>query len=222
MASKYEDWAFSFKRAVRSSNCDAHKMLVHASSRRMSWIGSSKACGWKTFLPSCTGDAFSCIRAVDDVRGLTAWQRLYKKYNPSTLARAIRPESIQEFVYSSLAGDRPPCRGGGAQYLSGFAPDREAKSRPRVTVAGGPGGPMGDGKGPPNRAHGRRIIEPDCTTLLITGPRCKLLRLQEWTQPFHRGHGVGGPHKTTIMFTVLLAASAATANPTRGYLSRSR
>ena len=47
-------------------------------------------------------------------------------------------------------------------------------------------------------------------------------RLQEWTQPFHRGYGVGGPHKTTILFTVLLAASATTANPTRGYLSRSR
>ena len=85
----------------------------------------------------------SCTRAVEDMRGLTAWQRLFKKYNPRTMARAIRlvaavthppkvkelkqgkvlkkdfgeefsdtvqvgivtammPESIQEFVYSSL------------------------------------------------------------------------------------------------------------------------
>ena len=27
--SKYDDWAFSFKRAIRSSYCDAYKMLVH-------------------------------------------------------------------------------------------------------------------------------------------------------------------------------------------------
>ena len=27
--SKYDDWAFSFKRAIRSSNCDAYKMLIH-------------------------------------------------------------------------------------------------------------------------------------------------------------------------------------------------
>ena len=46
------------------------------------------------------------------------------------------------------------------------------------------GGPFGYGReAPPNRAHGRRIIESDCTTLLITGPRCK--RLREWTQPLH-------------------------------------
>ena len=39
---------------------------------------------------ACTGDALSCIRAVDDMRGLTAWQRLYKKYKTRTMARAIR------------------------------------------------------------------------------------------------------------------------------------
>ena len=41
-----------------------------------------------------------------------------------------------------------------------------------------------------------RIIQSDCT---ILGPRCKLLR--EWTQPFHRGYGVG-LHKTTTLITV--------------------
>ena len=46
------------------------------------------------------------------------------------------------------------------------------------------------------RAHGRRIIESVCP---ILGPRC------------YRGHGVGGPHKTTTLITVLPAASAATA-----------
>ena len=43
---------------------------------------------------------------------------------------------------------------------------------------------------------------------------CKLVRLREWTQPSHCGHGVGGHHKTTTLITVLMAASAATAKPT--------
>ena len=35
-----------------------------------------------------------------------------------------------------------------AQYLSGFEPDREARSQRNVTVAGGPGGPIGYGRAP--------------------------------------------------------------------------
>ena len=67
-------------------------------------------------------------------------------------------------------------------YLSGFAPGREARSQPGVTVAGGPRGPIGYGREPralhraivrstyirPRRGvvHlGHRIIESDCTTL---------------------------------------------------------
>ena len=52
-------------------------------------------------------------------------------------------------------GGRPPCRGGVAQYLSGFAPDAAAKSRPRVTVAGDPEGPLDYGRGPPKPPHHR-------------------------------------------------------------------
>ena len=29
VSSKYDDWAFSFKRAIRSVNCDAYDLLVH-------------------------------------------------------------------------------------------------------------------------------------------------------------------------------------------------
>ena len=49
------------------------------------------------------------------------------------------------------------------------------------------------------------MMESDCT---ILGPRCKLLRLQESTQPCHRGYGVGGPLKTTTLITVLPASAA--------------
>ena len=35
-------------------------------------------------------EAMSVIRAVEDYQGIKAWQWLYPKYNPRTLARAIR------------------------------------------------------------------------------------------------------------------------------------
>ena len=40
-----------------------------------------------------------------------------------------------------------------------------------VTVAGGPGGPIGYGRRHPNRAHGRRIIEFRCTTVVLCPSR---------------------------------------------------
>ena len=46
------------------------------------------------------------------------------------------------------------------------------------------------------------------------GPRWKLLLVQEWTQPTYRGEGIGGLFQNHHMFTVLLAATAATAAPT--------
>ena len=101
--SKCDDWAFSFERAIRSSNCDAYKMLVHVERATDEFredvvdpqfeglrMESVSAELYDLLCQACTGDALSCIRAVEDMRGLTAWQRLYKKYNPRTMARAIR------------------------------------------------------------------------------------------------------------------------------------
>ena len=94
--SKYDDWAFSFKLATRSSNCDAYKMLVHVERAtdefredvvdpqfeglRMENVSAEL---YDLLCQACTGDALSCIRAVEDMRGLTAWQRFFKKYNPN-------------------------------------------------------------------------------------------------------------------------------------------
>ena len=87
-----------------------------------------------------------------------------------------------QHVAGSVSADMDSVRKGGkgrteAQHLSGFAPDREARGQPRVTVAGGPGGSHWVWRGgPPKRAHGRRIVESNCTTLIMKGPRRKLLR----------------------------------------------
>ena len=39
---------------------------------------------------ACQGEELSVVRTVEDMRGLEAWAKLYKKFNPRTLARAIR------------------------------------------------------------------------------------------------------------------------------------
>ena len=75
--SKYDDWAFSFKRAIRSSNCDGYKMLVHVERAtdefrkdvvdpqlgglRMESVSVEL---YDLLCQACTGDALSCIRAV--------------------------------------------------------------------------------------------------------------------------------------------------------------
>ena len=75
--SKYDDWAFSFKRAIRSSNCDAYTMLVHVEratdefqedvvdpqfeSLRMESVAAEL---YDLLCQACTEDALSCTRHV--------------------------------------------------------------------------------------------------------------------------------------------------------------
>ena len=103
---------------------------------------------------------YSCRKTRDDIK-MTGrkqnmapmWKKLMKK-RWSLLLRGLATLVVVE----------------GAKYLSGFALDGEAKSQPRVTVAGGPGGPIGYGRGPPTRAHERRVSDFHCTTFLLCLP----------------------------------------------------
>ena len=38
----------------------------------------------------CTGEALGVIKAVSDMEGIRAWQKIYQKYNPTTMTREIR------------------------------------------------------------------------------------------------------------------------------------
>ena len=38
----------------------------------------------------CTGEALNVIKGITTFEGFHAWQKLYRKYNPKTMARAIR------------------------------------------------------------------------------------------------------------------------------------
>ena len=106
--SKYDDGSVSSGPFVRQiathTRCWSTWSAPRTSFRRMSWIRSSKACGWKTFLPSCTiccqactGDALSCTRAVEDLRQLA----------PRTLVRAIRlVAEVKELKHVEAALDK--------------------------------------------------------------------------------------------------------------------
>ena len=63
------------------------------------------------------------------------------------MARSIASRNTTEIRRKNLSslGAGHLGRGGEAQYVSGFALDREARSQPRFTVAGGPGVPYGMG-----------------------------------------------------------------------------
>ena len=74
---KYDDWAFNFKRAIRSSNCDAYTMLVHVERAtdefqedvvdpqfeglRMESVSAELN---DLLCQACTGYALSCTRHV--------------------------------------------------------------------------------------------------------------------------------------------------------------
>ena len=52
-----------------------------------------------------SGEAMTILRTVEDCRGFVAWQKLYQKFNPKTVARAIRllaeacsPAKVRELV----------------------------------------------------------------------------------------------------------------------------
>ena len=38
----------------------------------------------------CTGEALGVIKPVSDMEEIRAWQKIYQKYNPKTMAREIR------------------------------------------------------------------------------------------------------------------------------------
>jgi hypothetical protein len=102
-ASKWSDWAFSFKRTIRSMSPEAYK-VIEAVEKVIGVLEEDKLAPedievdvdkisgelYDILCQACTGDAMSLVRAVEDCQGFKAWHKLYLKYNPRTMARAIR------------------------------------------------------------------------------------------------------------------------------------
>jgi hypothetical protein len=100
---KWGDWAFGLKRSIRSGSQDMFRMMelveqgttepdedqMNIDNVDMS-IDRMSAELFDVLCQQCCGDAMSVVRSVDGCGGFVAWFKLHRKYNPRTMARAIR------------------------------------------------------------------------------------------------------------------------------------
>ena len=98
----FDDWSFTFKRMIRSVSRQAYDLLCQAETINGSeWdsfdldmaevdMDAYSAEIFDLLCHCCSGEALAVIRSVDDMDGMKAWFKMYKKYQPKTMARAIR------------------------------------------------------------------------------------------------------------------------------------
>ena len=96
----WEAWVHSFKSAIRSG-CPAALQTMEEV-EKSSYDGTDdnlddvedvdKISGelYDILSQYCTGEALSVIKGVTSFESFLAWQKLHRKYNPKTMARAIR------------------------------------------------------------------------------------------------------------------------------------
>jgi hypothetical protein len=100
---KWGDWAFGLKRSIRSGSHDmfllmeqVEKSPTEPNELQMDAdnvdinIDRMSAELYDVLCQQCSGDAMSVVRSVDGCGGFVAWYKLHRKYNPRTMARAIR------------------------------------------------------------------------------------------------------------------------------------
>jgi hypothetical protein len=113
---EWDDWSFAFRRTVNSMSPHAYSLMERAENAAtdvrelfentvaVAQDGSSQVVELATdaeqllrsselydiLSQRCTGEALSLIKSVRNCSGFRAWQILYKKYNPKTMARGVR------------------------------------------------------------------------------------------------------------------------------------
>jgi hypothetical protein len=100
---KWGDWAFGLKRSIRSGSHDMFLLMeqvekgsTEPDEEEMDTenvdinVDRMSAELYDALCQQCSGDAMTVIRSVDGCGGFVAWYRLHRKYNPRTMARAIR------------------------------------------------------------------------------------------------------------------------------------
>ena len=109
----WEAWVHTFKSAIRSARPAALQTMEDV--EKSSYDGADdnldeaedlgKISGELYDVPSqyCTGEALSVNKGVTSFEGFLAWQKLHRKCNPKTIARAIRlmmavtgPKQVEE------------------------------------------------------------------------------------------------------------------------------
>ena len=97
----WTDWAFVFRRSIKANCLGAYEMMVKMEKSDPT-AGAVDDLGdlgieeekysaelYDVLCQLCEGDAMSIMKNVGDCSGARAWQRLWRKYNPKTMARRI-------------------------------------------------------------------------------------------------------------------------------------
>ena len=116
---KWADWAFAFKRTIRSMDTEVYKVMTDVESMNKDINEMEDLDGeqdkmsaelYDILCQACTGEALSVVRSVDDCEGIRAWQRLHNRYNPKTVARMIQmlgevtsPQKVKELKDIEIA-----------------------------------------------------------------------------------------------------------------------
>ena len=88
-----------FKRCVRTQSLETYKTMtewetseddVDEEAELKDAMERRSAELYDVLCRYCSGEALMIVKSVDDMRGIRAWQKLYRKYNPKTMARGIR------------------------------------------------------------------------------------------------------------------------------------
>jgi hypothetical protein len=97
----WTDWSFVFRRSIKANSVGAYEMMVKMEMSDPK-AGPVDELGdltveedkysaelYDILCQVCEGDAMSILKNVMDCSGARAWQRLWRKYNPKTMARRI-------------------------------------------------------------------------------------------------------------------------------------
>ena len=96
---KWDDWSFKLKRSINTMNRDMCRLMTIWESKEdeidenqhMSRDFQQRSAELYDILcERCDGEALMIIRQVNDMEGVRAWQRLFQRYNPRTMARGLR------------------------------------------------------------------------------------------------------------------------------------
>ena len=96
---KWDDWAFKLKRSINTMNRDVCRLMTIWESREEEIEEAENTSRefrqrsaelYDILCERCDGEALMIVRQVGDMEGIKAWQKLFHRYNPRTMARGLR------------------------------------------------------------------------------------------------------------------------------------
>ena len=96
---KWDDWSFKLKRSINTMNRDVCRLMTIWESREEEINEAENTSRefrqrsaelYDILCERCDGEALMIVRQVGDMEGIKAWQKLFHRYNPRTMARGLR------------------------------------------------------------------------------------------------------------------------------------